>query len=64
MTGFEVFKDIGIIASIVRTINALKDSNNSTAEDIFKESCIEQEQVPKRLLPKLRNPNASMALFF
>ena len=41
MTGFDAFKAIGTIASIVRTINALKDSNNSTAEDLFKESCIE-----------------------
>ena len=41
MTGFDVFKAIGTIATIVRTINALKDSNNSTAEDLFKESCIE-----------------------
>lgn len=41
MTGFDVFKTIGTIATIVRTINALKDSNNSTAEDLFKESCIE-----------------------
>lgn len=41
MTGFDVFKVVGTIATIVRTINALKDSNNSTAEDIFKESCIE-----------------------
>lgn len=41
MTGFDVLKTIGTIASIVRTINALKDSNNSTAEDLFKESCIE-----------------------
>ena len=41
MTGFDVFKTIGTIATIVRTINALKDSNNSTAADLFKESCIE-----------------------
>ena len=41
MTGFDVFKVIGTITTIVRTINALKDSNNSTAEDLFKESCIE-----------------------
>ncbi len=41
MTGFDVFKAIGTIATIVRTINALKDLNNSTAEDLFKESCIE-----------------------
>ena len=41
MTGFDVFNAIGTIASIVGTINALKDSNNSTAADLFKESCIE-----------------------
>ena len=41
MTGFDVFKTIGTIATIVGTINALKDSNNSTAADLFKESCIE-----------------------
>ena len=41
MTGFDVFKAIGAIVSIVRTINALKDSNNSTAADLFKESCAE-----------------------
>lgn len=39
MTGFDVFNAIGTIASIVGTINALKDSNNSTAADLFKESC-------------------------
>ena len=39
MTGFDVFKTIGTITSIVRAINALKDSNNSTAADLFKESC-------------------------
>lgn len=44
MTGFDVFNAIGTIASIVGTINALKDSNNSTAEDLFKESCIEAFQ--------------------
>lgn len=31
MTGFNVVKTIGTITSIVRTINTLKDSNNSTA---------------------------------
>ena len=41
MTGFDVFNAIGTIASIVGAINALKDSNNSTAEDLFKKSCIE-----------------------
>ena len=41
MTGFDVFKTIGTITSIVRAINALKDSNNSTAADLFKKSCIE-----------------------
>ena len=41
MTGFDVLKTIGTITSIVRIINALKDSNNSTAVDLFKESCIE-----------------------
>ena len=41
MTGFDVFKAIGTIATIVRVINALKDSNNSTAVNLFKESCIE-----------------------
>ena len=41
MTGFDVFKTIGTIISIVRAINALKDSNNSTAADMFKKSCIE-----------------------
>ena len=41
MTGFDVFNAIGTIASIVGAINALKDSNNSTAADLFKESCTE-----------------------
>ena len=41
MTGFDVFNAIGTIASIVSVINALKDSNNSTAADLFKESCEE-----------------------
>ena len=41
MTGFDVFNAIGTIASIVGGINALKDSNNSTAADLFKESCKE-----------------------
>ena len=41
MTGFDVFNAIGTIASIVGAINALKDSNNSTAADLFKESCRE-----------------------
>ena len=35
MTGFDVFKAIGTIATIARIINALKDSNNSTAKDLF-----------------------------
>ena len=48
MTGFDIFKVIGTIATIVRTINALKDSNNSTSEDLFKESCIKavKQNVP------------------
>ena len=41
MTGFDVFNAIGTIASIVGAINALKDSNNSTAADLFKDSCKE-----------------------
>ena len=41
MTGFDVFNAIGTIASIVGAINALKGSNNSTAADLFKESCKE-----------------------
>ena len=41
MTGFDVFNAIGTIASIVGGINALKDLNNSTAADLFKESCKE-----------------------
>ena len=41
MTGLEFLNAIGAIASIVGAINALKDSNNSTAADLFKESCIE-----------------------
>ncbi len=41
MTGFDVFNAIGTIASIVSVITALKDSNNSTAADLFKESCEE-----------------------
>ena len=40
MTGFDVFNAIGTIASIVSVINTLKD-NNSTATDLFKESCVE-----------------------
>ena len=41
MTGFEIFNATGTIASIVSVVNALKDSNNSTASDLFKESCID-----------------------
>lgn len=41
MTGFDVFNAIGTIASIVSVITTLKDSNNSTAADLFKESCEE-----------------------
>ena len=41
MTGLEVFNTIGTIASIVSVLNALKDSNNSTAAELFKESCKE-----------------------
>ena len=41
MTGFDVFNAFGTIASIIGGINTLKDSNNSTAADLFKESCIE-----------------------
>ena len=41
MTIFDGFNAIGTIASIVGAINALKDSNNSTAADLFKESCVE-----------------------
>ena len=41
MTRFDVFNAIGTIASIVGAINALKGSNNSTAADLFKESCKE-----------------------
>ncbi|MYK93156.1 hypothetical protein F4009_03975, partial [Candidatus Poribacteria bacterium] len=41
MTGFDFFNAIGTIASIVGAINALKGSNNSTAADLFKESCKE-----------------------
>ena len=40
MTGFDVFNAIRTIASIVSVIKALKD-NNSTAADLFKESCVE-----------------------
>ena len=40
MTGFDVFNAIGTIASIVSVINTLKDSNNSTASNLFKESCV------------------------
>ena len=41
MTILEGFNAIRTIISIVNGINALKDSNNSTAEDLFRESCIE-----------------------
>ena len=41
MTGLEFFNAIGTIASIVGAINALKDSNNSTAAELFKKSCVE-----------------------
>ena len=41
MIGFDFFNTIGTIASIVGAINALKGSNNSTAADLFKESCKE-----------------------
>ena len=40
MTGLDVFNAIGTSASIVSVIKALKD-NNSTAADLFKESCVE-----------------------
>ena len=41
MTILEGFNAIRTIVSIVNGIKALKDLNNSTAEDLFKESCIE-----------------------
>ena len=56
MTGFDVLKTIGTIASIVRTINALKDSNNSTAEELFKESCIEAVKQSASNFADITNP--------
>ncbi len=56
MTGFDVFKTIGTIATVVRTINALKDSNNSTAEDLFKESCIEAVKQSASNFADITNP--------
>ena len=41
MTILESFNAIRTIVSIFNGIKALKDLNNSTAEDLFKESCIE-----------------------
>ena len=41
MTILEGFNAIRTVISIVNGIKALKDLNNSTAEDLFKESCIE-----------------------
>ena len=56
MTGFDVFKAIGTSSTIARTINALKDSNNSTAADLFKESCIEVVKQSTSDFADLTNP--------
>ena len=56
MTILESFSAIRTIVSIVNGIKALKDLNNSTAVDLFKESCNEAVRQSASEFADLTNP--------